>query len=572
MRHVIEDGLEIPMRDGCILRADVWRPSGGAAHPVLLQRTPYRREDVHGAQYISALEFQAALRRGYAVVVQDTRGRYGSDGDFVPFANEAQDGADTIAWIREQAFCDGRVGMFGASYVGATQVLAATQNPDGLVAIAPQLTTARHGETWTWRGGALQLGFVLLWIMEALGLPDLERRAGTLDPDVADRLARVLDQLRADPHAAFAALPLADPDLIELAPYLADWFDSDLAAGAASDPAHLAPLAASRPAMLVTAGWNDLFLEGSLELFETARGRGHGRDQLIIGPWSHGNPKDWQGDFWHGYAASTALLSEAQLDFFDAVMGDADMPAAPVRYFRTGSDTWHAAPDWPLPDTNRLVLHMNGDDLSPAAPTGPFERRFVSDPAHPVPTVGGATFLPGLLVGTNSGAMEQAQIEARDDVLVFTSAPIEAPLEVTGTVTLSLNATTDAPTTDWAARLCVVLPEGPSYGLVDGIQRVTCPARAPVEITLGSISHLFPAGSRIRLQIAGSNFPRFDRNPQSGVSPAEARAEDVRIAQQVITGGRLSLPVIAEAYPEKPGLVQPRLIRLAGDPPGSPDR
>ena len=127
MTYRIEDGVAIPMRDGCILRADLWLPE--TPGPVLLQRTPYRREDPHGAQYISALEFQSALRRGYAIVVQDTRGRYASDGDFTPFAHEARDGADTIAWLRDQPFCDGRVGMFGASYVGATQILAATTHP-----------------------------------------------------------------------------------------------------------------------------------------------------------------------------------------------------------------------------------------------------------------------------------------------------------------------------------------------------------------------------------------------------------------------------------------------------------
>lgn len=543
MRHVIEDGVEIPMRDGCILRADVWRQDADTPRPVLLQRTPYRREDVHGAQYISALEFQAALRRGYAVVVQDTRGRFGSDGGFTPFENEAHDGVDTIAWLRRQSFCDGRVGMFGASYVGATQVLAASEDPDGLVAIAPHLTTARHGDTWTWRGGALELGFVLLWIIEALGAPDLERRASSLDAELLASLRSCLERLQADPAGAYESLPLADPDLLALAPYLADWFDAAHAARSAQDLEHLDRLAASRSAMLVTAGWNDIFLEGSLELFETARRRVGSQDRLIVGPWSHGNPKDWQGAFWHGYSASTAFLPEAQLDFFDAAFRGQETGAV-VRYFRTGSNTWHEAENWPLPSSETQILHLEGKNLALEMPNEIISRGFTSNPLTPVPTVGGATFLPGLLTGTNSGAMEQTAIEARDDVLVYTSAPLKNSMEVTGKVTVCLNATTDAPTTDWTARLCEVLPDGRSFGLVDGIQRFFSTGSSPITVTLGTISHLFFVGSRIRLQIASSNFPRFDRNPQSGVAPTKATAKDMRCAHQTVHAGQLILPVI----------------------------
>lgn len=543
MTYRIEDGVAIPMRDGCILRADLWLPE--TPGPVLLQRTPYRREDPHGAQYISALEFQSALRRGYAIVVQDTRGRYASDGDFTPFAHEARDGADTIAWLRDQPFCDGRVGMFGASYVGATQILAATTHPEGLMAIAPQLTTARHGDTWTWRGGAMELGFLLLWVIEALGPPDLDHRAEALGPERTTALRQYLARLQSDPDAAFAALPLLTDELVALAPYMADWMDEARAAAAEADREHLDQLATSRPAMLVTAGINDIFAEGSIELFETALARGLGQDRLILGPWSHGNPKDWQGDNWHGYAASTAMLSDAQLDFFDHVFhGGPDAP--PVRYFRTGSNSWHEAAAWPLPGTTPQILHLDGTSLTDT-PAAPFTRSYVSDPAAPVPTTGGATFLPGLLMGRNSASRDQAAVEARGDVLCFTSAPLAADMEITGPVTLTLNATTDAPTTDWTARLCEVRPDGRSFGLVDGIRRVT--GNAPdTEIRLGHVSHMIAAGSRIRLQVASSNFPRFDRNPQSGIAPARARPGDLRTARQTITGGQLSLPVIADRH------------------------
>ncbi|RYE54085.1 MAG: CocE/NonD family hydrolase, partial [Hyphomicrobiales bacterium] len=336
----ILDSVETPMRDGCILRADIWLPAGQGPWPILLQRTAYRKEDAFGTQYISAMDFRSALRRGYAVVVQDTRGRYAADGDFVPFVDEVDDGADTIAWLCQQEFCNGQVVMFGASYVGATQVLAAAGQPKGLVAISPHLTTGRYGDTWTYRGGAVELAFLLLWIIESLGPSDLERRVRQMPDADAKRAEAFLAGLQRDPHATFARLPVLDDDLIILAPYAADWFNDVNAARAGSDREYLDALAETSLPALVSAGWNDLFLEGALELFTLLRQRpGNIADRLIIGPWSHGNPSDWQGDFWHGYSASTAGLSDTQLDFFDAAR-EGRAPDTPlVRYFRSGSNT-----------------------------------------------------------------------------------------------------------------------------------------------------------------------------------------------------------------------------------------
>nr|WP_272209644.1 CocE/NonD family hydrolase [Marinicella sp. W31]MDC2875462.1 CocE/NonD family hydrolase [Marinicella sp. W31] len=442
-QFTIRDGVPVVMRDGVTLMSDLFLPEGEGPFPVLLQRTPYRREDVHGAQYISALEFQSALRRGMAVMVQDARGRFGSEGNFVPFVHEGRDGADTIAWLRRQDFCDGKVGMFGASYVGATQVLAAAENPPGLEAISPQLTTARHGESWTWRGGATELGFLMLWIIEALALPDLQRRLADLPAEHAERLGAFLDKLQRDPDAAFARLPIIDADLEALAPYAKQWFDERRAAAAEDDREHLDALGKSRPAMLVIAGWNDLFLEGSLELFRTARGRRDEpagiRDRLIIGPWSHGNPKDWQGAFWHGPEASTAGLSDVQLDFFASVFSGVAPSTPVVRYFRSGSNSWHDSSAWPVPQAVQHCLYLDGDGLCENPPTQEFRREWISDPADPVPTAGGATFLPGLLLGRNSGPMPQDDIEARSDVVTFTTGPLEAVLDVTGRVEARLS-------------------------------------------------------------------------------------------------------------------------------------
>jgi len=554
------DSVEIPMRDGCILRADIWLPDGKGPWPALLQRTPYGREDAFGTQYIPALDFKAALKRGYAIVVQDTRGRHGSDGDFTPFAQEMEDGADTIAWLRAQDFCNGAVAMFGASYVGATQILAAAGNPEGLVALSPHLTTGRHGETWAYRSGAIELAFLLLWIIESLGPPDLERRLARMPAEKADRARNLLARFRADPHAAFARLPLLDADLVALAPYAESWFDADRAAAAQGDREHLDALARTRLPALVSCGWNDLFLEGALELFETLRARKDGTDEvfdrLVIGPWSHGNPSDWQGDVWHGYDASTQGLSTMQLDFFDAVRAGTKPVGPLVRYFRSGSNSWHCAPDWPLPGTQKMAFFLGDHHLLEAPPQGDWSRSYSSDTLRPVPTLGGANFLPGLLMGRNSGPKDQAQIESRQDVLLFTSAPLEADIEVTGLVQAVLWVSSTASSADWTARLCEVEADGRSIGIVDGIMRQPVASKSPGKVTirLGHISHLFRRGHCLRLQIASSNFPRFDRNPQSGVPSTTAHATDFRVARQTLYGNasmqsRLILPIIPHPFP-----------------------
>ncbi len=548
------DSVETTMRDGCVLRADLWLPDGDGPWPVILQRTPYRKEDAFGTHYISALDFRAALRRGYAIAIQDTRGRYTSEGAFEPFVHEREDGADTIAWLRSQPFCNGEVVMFGASYVGATQVLAASGRPEGLIAVSPHLTTARHGETWTWRHGAAELGFLMLWIIESLGPADIERALA--DPASAALAEKrdVLAGLRADPAAAFERLPVFDAAIEVLAPYARRWFDAAAARAAANDREHLDALARGTLPFLVSCGWNDLFLEGSIELFETVRRRWARaedvRDRLIIGPWSHGNPSDWQGDFWLGYAAATAGLSDEQLDFFDAAR-KSETPRTPmVRYFRSGSNSWHAASDWPLPGTRSLSLFLDGEALADMPAIGEWSRAFLSDTLDPVPTVGGASFVPGLLQGRNSGPKDQAGVERRDDVLLFTSAPLDADLEVTGLVEALLVVSATGASADWTARLCDVDPSGRSIGLVDGICRL--PANdtpGSVALRIGHVSHLFQKGHRIRLQVASSNFPRFDRNPQSDVAAGRATAADFIVATHRLHGGgagqsRLVLPIV----------------------------
>jgi putative CocE/NonD family hydrolase len=569
------DGVDIPMRDGVNLATDIWLPETNAPCPVLLQRTPYRRETPFGSQYISSLEFQSALRRGYAIAVQDTRGRYASGGQFRPFEDEANDGADTIEWLRQQSFCDGSIGMFGASYVGATQVLALGKNPNGLKAVVPQLTTARYGETWIHRGGASELAFLLLWVIESLGADHLQRRAEEMSQSASDRLNDLLADLQQDPLAAFSRLPILDEAIIELAPYLTHWFAAD----ADHQHSHLDSedwLKTNKTAALVIGGWNDIFIEGSIELFLKTRRRWKTPEQvpdrLIIGPWSHGNPTDWQGDEWLGYSASSAELPSETLRFFDQTIKGAPQDSPMVRYFRSGTNTWHCAPDWPLPGSTDVSMYLDCDRASlRSTPGGKAIVSYVSDPSDPVPTIGGANFLPGLLLGQNSGPKNQEGIERRDDVLTFTSMPLREELEITGLVRAVLWVSSSVAKCDWTARLCEVNAEGQSLGVVDGILRWNNPEEfgnkpSEIEVRLGHVSRMIAKGNRLRLQIASSNFPRFDRNPQAAVDPARAKQTDYLIANQSIFSGSafpsaLILPVIPKSFPEGPNLASFTTVR-----------
>ncbi|GAA5049898.1 hypothetical protein HNP84_004181 [Thermocatellispora tengchongensis] len=572
----VERGVEVPMRDGTVLRADVWRPAEGGPWPALLQRLPYDKSSSFMAQHIVGLEPLPAVERGFAVVIQDTRGRYSSDGVFNPYFDETEDGLDTIAWVRAQPFCDGRVGMYGASYIGATQLLAARAAPEGLVAIAPQLTAAEYHDVWSYSGGALQLGFLLLWIAESLAPPDLLRRPRGPERERAERT--LLEILR-DPHAAYRRLPLDRDDLAELAPYYREWLSHPRrdVFWQVIDPgsAH----ARMDVAGLHIGGWHDIFLPGTLRNYTGMRADAPSAwaresQHLIVGPWAHGNLGDHQGDVWYGYGGASAALdlTATHAEFFRAAVERRPAELPRVKIFVMGAGVWRDEEEWPPSRAVETAFYLRGGgNANSAAGDGRLGRTppgvdepadiYVSDPADPVPTAGGATFLPGVLIGRNSGPKEQSAVESRADVLVYTGEPLAEDLEVTGEVVIELHAASGAEDCDWAARLVDVHPDGRAYGVVDGILRARYRHGTGQEVPLrpgepelfrfplGATSQVFRAGHRIRLQIASSNFPRFDRNPQRMIPPATATEADMRPARQTVfhdaaRPSRLILPVI----------------------------
>jgi putative CocE/NonD family hydrolase len=553
--------VPVPMRDGTVLRADVWVPERPGRVPVLLERLPYDKSISVLTTLEAGLEPARAVAAGYAVVLQDTRGRFASEGCFEPLASEASDGLDTVDWCASLPFCDGTVGMFGASYFGTTQLLAAASASPALRAIAPTVTGADVYEGWTYQGGAFQLGFALFWTLLILA-PDIVAR---LPVSRRGRYEELVAEAARDLDALYWRLPLDDlGGLEEILPFYVDWLAHDTRDEFWRAHTVTSRYSSIRTPALHVGGWYDLFAAGTIANYGELR-RGAATEEarrgqrLVMGPWSHGNFADAVGELRFGAAAAKASLDTTgmMLDFFDAHLRGRPLEQPDVQVFLMGADIWTEESDWPPPTARResWFLHSDGS-ANTRRGDGTLSRRscaadeasdsFVYDPTDPVPTVGGATFLPGASVSHNAGPKCQRPVEEREDVLVYVSDPLTESFDVVGPVSAILSVATSAPDTDFTAKLVDVHPDGCGYVVCDGIvslrhARRATPGTSPpgrgcerVRVELGPTAMRFRAGHRIRLDVSSSNFPRFARNPNSGVPPTQARASDLRPALQQV--------------------------------------
>jgi uncharacterized protein len=563
MNLSIEKNFAVAMRDGVALATDIYRPTVEARVPAILMRLPYNKE-VPVLLFLSGDIFRIA-QAGYAVVVQDCRGTFQSEGEFNPYFQEAEDGADTIAWVAAQAWCSGVVGMMGASYYGATQWLAAGENPPALKVLAPFITTDQYHDKWTYQGGAFQLGFMLQWATANFGVGEVVRRIGRGEagvPDIGAAIAAA-DRVAKD----YAHLPLVDhPELLRLTPYLKDWLahpDYDEYWQAIAPRERYNQM--TTPA-LNFGGWYDLFLGGTLANYCGMKAHGGSADarahqRLVIGPWAHGYNGGFYAERSFGMMAhdGVADVTAMQIRWFDHWLKGADNGVAaekPVKLFVMGRDQWRDEADWPLPDTRfeRWYLHSGGransasgdGGLSTQPPASEPADQYRYDPKDPVPSVGGASFLPGLFVAANAGPRDQRAVEARDDVLCYTSEPLPRDTEVIGPVSLVLYVSSSARDTDFTGKLVEVYPDGRAMILTDGILRaryreslshqvlMTPGEIYELRLDLVATANLFKAGHRIRLEVSSSNFPRFDRNPNHGGVVATATTADFVVANNRI--------------------------------------
>lgn len=569
----VDRKVMIPMADGTRLAADIYRPRADGTFPAIVERTPYNREE---SVILRTQTPQYMAQRGFVFVVQDVRGRFGSEGTWYPFVDdgwgERQDGYDTIQWVARQPWCNGKVATAGGSYAGQTQMFLAPTRPPALVACFVREAASTLAEQWVYRGGAVEWAFNCDWTMRH-GNFALRRQLDLLQTALGQEQER------------FTGLPLAS-DPIWADPFhwmrdlLAHADDEDFWEAFNFEPQYRnidVPI-------YHMAGWFDIFLEGTLRNFAglaaNARSKETRRNQkLIIGPWTHG-PSVHDPAFARQVGAMD-FGPEATLDFNAEMLrwydhwlngtatGVLDEPR--VRYFLMGANEWRTADTWPPPEAELVPYYLRqGGALSRDEP-GRKEGAdgYEYDPAKPVPTLGGNTLYRGPLgsgptgeespnFAVTSGPQDQRPVE--DRCLLWTSEPLEADLDVVGPVQLTLYASSDCVDTDFVAKLSDVFPDGRSILVVDGILRARYrkgrfrpkllrPGKVyRFTLDLWPTAWRFAAGHRLRVAVTSSNFPRFDRNLNTGHNPA--RFGDMKVAANTVYHDRkhpshMTLPVMA---------------------------
>jgi putative CocE/NonD family hydrolase len=523
---IIQHGIRTKMRDGVLLAADIYRPNSEGKFPVLLERTPYNRAD----EAEMANELAA---HGYIVILQDTRGRYESEGEFYPFRNESQDGCDTVEWAAQLEHSNGKVGMFGGSYVGATQMLASMAAPPHLVSIMPYVTASEYYDGWTYQNGVLMQWFSSSWT-STLAI-DTFGRQFLNNPVTREWVTRL-------PVENYPVLQL--PPAATLAPYFRDWIehevdDSYWQKWRVSD--HYGEMNVQG---LHIAGWHDIFLKGSIKNYTGLRESGstpqvRSGQRLLIGPWGHA-PTSLEGKIGDIVFGKNAVLdmTGTTLKWFDYTLKSVKneyASASPVRLFVMGDNVWRDEQEFPLARTRytKYYLHSrrsangsSGDGkLDTAIPKAEKPDQFDYDPSKPVPTIGGRLCCGEMLA---PGPFDQRPNESRSDVLLFSTPTLEKDVEVTGFISVELYAASSAVDTDFTALLVDVDADGYARFLTDGIVRARyrqstrqagelIPANIyKYVIDLWATSNVFKAGHRIRLYISSSNFPRFNRNLNTG--------------------------------------------------------
>ncbi len=536
----VEYGVAMKTRDGVTLRADIYHPSAPGRYPTLLQRTPYNKDN-------AAAFARKAAARGYLVVVQDVRGRYTSEGEWYTFKHESEDGYDAVEWAAALPSSNGKVGMFGGSYVGATQMLAAIAHPPHLAGIAPWVTASNYHENWTYQGGAFEQGFNESWT-SGLAQDTLNRY---IRQNTNFRVGSTVLPLNQYPVFNVPAPQNAAELTSEFAPYFLDWlahptYDDYWKQWSIEENFQNIQVPA-----LVMGAWYDIFQGGSLRNYiglrdhagtEAAR---HAQ-RLIVAIGGHSGSGRHIGAIDFGPAAAEFSDEDETLNWYDYLFqgkqNEFADPSRPVRIFVMGKNEWRDEDAWPLQraKSTSYFLHSAGKAntaagdgaLATSAAQSEAADTYVYDPANPVPTTGGPLCCDGEHFA--GGPRDQNPVEARPDVLVYSTPPLTEDLEVTGPVTLDLYAKTSAADTDFTAKLVDVAPDSAAINLTEGILRARFRetrsavggTAAPKPITPGQVyeykidlwstSNVFLKGHKIRLEVSSSNFPRFDRNLNTG--------------------------------------------------------
>lgn len=544
--------VPVPMRDGVNLSTDIYLPKSEGPFPTLLVRTIYDNQTPH---LIEAAERFVAS--GYAVVMQDCRGRFDSDGEWQPYVNEAHDGYDTQEWIGSQFWCDGNIGTFGTSYVGFTQSLTAPLRSSYLKALVPTVSQQDNfGHFYV--DGALQLHVAMNFI------------------NMAGRTMQRGSRNALNSAEFYRRLPLisALDDIVDLPFYRDVITHSTFDDFWKSYSLRFRYEDIEAPALIVS-GWYDNLVHEAFKLFRgwTTSGRSaeaRGLTKLLIGGWSHGNigSSETYGSIGFGAGAGLDFIEE-QLRWYDRRLKGVDNgmdDEPPIRLFVMGDNKFRFENEWPLARTQYTSYYLHSDGsanslygdgvLSTEQPGDQPPDQYVYDPVDPVPTLGGQIMAIQMTV---SGPWDRRPVERRDDVLVYTTEPLHSDVEVTGPVSLRLWMQSTARDTDFTGTLVDVHPDGKAIIICEGLLR--CRYRESIEgptlmvpgetyelvVDMWETSNVFRAGHCIRLEVSSSNFPRFDRNLNTGNRPG--MDAEIQIAEQTIfhdhqRPSHLILPVI----------------------------
>ena len=542
---ITQHDVPMPTRDGVVLYADIYRPKSADKLPVILMRTPYDKSVnwAVGPTY-------RMVQRGYVVIIQDVRGRYTSEGEWYPFRHEQTDGFDTVEWAAALPYSNGKVGMIGASYVGATQMQAAIAQPPHLVAIAPDVTGSNYRENWTYQGGAFEQWFNQNWTSQ-LAQNTLER---LIHQNTNALVGASTMPLANYPVFNFGQLPTDAQLTAAIAPYYLDWLahpDYDAYWKQWSIEEKFSKITVP---MLQVGGWYDIFSAGTLRNYMGAKAHGateaaRTQQHLLMQIGGHAGFGRRIGDVDFGGHALENPYLEVILDWYDFQCKGIQNEFAtekPVKLFLMGANEYRLHDDWPPPQAKytKYFLHSSGKanslrgdgTLSIAAPKAEASDAYAYDPGNPAPTVGGPLCCD--MEHMEPGPRDQRSVENRDDVLVYSTGPLPSDLEVTGPVTAELFVKSSTVDTDFTAKLVDVAPDGFATNLTEGILRMRYrdtqeqatlmnPGQVyKISLDLWGTSNLFLRGHSIRLEISSSNFPRFDRNFNTG--------EDIKFARNFV--------------------------------------
>lgn len=533
---------KIPMRDGTMLSCDIRCLGRSDSYPVILVRTPYNNSELEQRLYDFIMD-------DYAVVTQDCRGKFDSEGKFYPL-HEIEDTVDTVNWINSQPWCNGNIAMVGGSYCGCVQLAGASEKPEGLKAIAPMVFSGNPYFSGVYEDNIPRLSDILFWATKVTG-------------------HSLQSNITTDWIAAIKHLPLSEMDRAagyDIS-YMQEWFKHESFDSFWQGINYNCGLQSSDIPTLFFTGWYDAFYKGTLQTFELMQDYRKLNNidtplKMIIGPWTHNCDPAMAGDLYFGSKADIDLLGIEKKwnDYFLKSKSCSFIKELPVKYFTMGLNDWQESNCWPPENISKQTLYLesNGkaaidiqDGKLVAEPCKAAESdSYIYDPANPVITVGGNVLDEKVC---QNGPRNQYDVEYRNDVLTYTTEPLKKDLEITGYIEAVLYIKSSAVDTDFFVRLCDVRPDGESYNLCNGAVRMkfrdgddkivlmNSDEIYKVEFRAGATSNLFKKGHSIRIQISSSNFPEYARNLNTG--------EDIYSASDFIAAKQTIYH--SEEYPSK---------------------